>query len=97
MTLVICVVEMVVLNVTDWAHCPGLGVNVYEPGVVLLTVDGSHEPLIPFCETDGSKGAGSPEHIGGNGLKKGSTNGFTVIVWILEFEQPPTVTMYVMS
>lgn len=57
MTLVIGDVDMVVFNVIGWAHCPGVGVNVYEPGVVLLTVDGFHKPLILFSETDGSEGA----------------------------------------
>jgi hypothetical protein len=34
--------------------------------MVLLTVGGVQVPFIPFWETDGRTGAGSPAHIGGN-------------------------------
>jgi hypothetical protein len=61
------------------AHCPELGVKVYVPEVVLLTVAGFHVPEMPFNEVAGKTGAGSPWQIAGIGLKDGVTAGFTVI------------------
>ena len=46
----------VTLNVVLFAHWPALGVNVYTPELVLLTVEGLQVPLIPFIELLGSVG-----------------------------------------
>lgn len=32
------------------AHWPLVGVNVYEPELLLLTTAGDHDPLMPFGE-----------------------------------------------
>ena len=40
------------------AHCPALGVNVYVPVAVLLTVAGLHVPFTPLLELPGSVGMG---------------------------------------
>jgi len=47
---------------------------------VLLTVEGLHEPVIPFVEVDGSTGASDPAQIGAIELNEGITKGFTVTV-----------------
>jgi len=47
---------------------------------VLLTVEGLHEPVIPFVEVDGSTGATEPAHIGAIALKVGAVLLFTVTV-----------------
>ncbi len=45
------------------AHCPDEGVNVYEPEVVLLMVDGFQVPGIPLEELPGKDGTEAPAHI----------------------------------
>jgi hypothetical protein len=41
---------------TGAAHCPWLGVNVYVPALVLLTVAGSQAPVILFEDVVGNTG-----------------------------------------
>ena len=45
------------------AQSPAVGVNVYVPLVVLLTVDGLHVPVIPLVDVEGNVGAVAPEQI----------------------------------
>lgn len=58
--------------VTAAAQRPGAGVNVYVvlPAVAVLRVL-SHEPEMPFFETDGNVGAGVPLHNGPMASKTG--------------------------
>ena len=65
-------------NVVVVAHCPAVGVKVYVPEVVLLTVAGAHEPVIPFKEVVGKVGATEPEQIAATGLNVGVTCALTV-------------------
>lgn len=53
----------VTVNVAVVAHCPAVGVNVYVPLPVLLTVAGLQVPVIPLVEVVGSAGTVPPEQI----------------------------------
>jgi hypothetical protein len=53
----------VTVNVVGTAHCPAVGVNVYVPLAVLLTVDGLHVPVILFVDVVGNAGTVPPEQI----------------------------------
>lgn len=53
-TLGIALISM--LNTVPVAHKPPVGVNVYTPLVVLLTVAGLHVPVIPLDEVVGNAG-----------------------------------------
>ena len=64
------------------AHCPGFGVNVYTPEVVLLTTVGLHTPIIPFVDVVVKVGTTPPLHIVSElpKLNTGVIVGFTVTV-----------------
>ena len=51
----------VTFTITGRAHCPAVGVNVYEPLAVLLIVDGLHVPLTALSDVAGNVGATAPE------------------------------------
>jgi hypothetical protein len=54
---------MVTVKVVGTAHCPAVGVNVYVPLAVLLTVDGLHVPVILLVDVVGNAGTVPPEQI----------------------------------
>ena len=53
----------VTVNVWVVAHKPAVGVNVYVPLAVLLTVAGLHVPVMPLVDVSGNIGAVAPEQI----------------------------------
>jgi hypothetical protein len=73
------VTESVVVD----AHCPAVGVNVYVPVVVLLTVAGAQVPVIVFVEVEGNIGAVVPLQIADIGVNVGNIMGFTVTVKVV--------------
>ena len=72
----------VTVNVIVAAHCPGSGVNVYTPELVLLTTVGLHAPVIPFVDVVGKLGTTPPSQIVSElpKLNAGVIIGFTVTV-----------------
>ena len=68
-------VVTVVVKVAVVAHCPAVGVKVYVPLVVLLTVAGLHVPFIPLGELAGNIGAGVALKKKRNGAKGGGVGG----------------------
>ena len=85
MALKIGVVSGVTVTVSEvlLAHWPMLGVKVYVPVAVLLTVAGDHVPAIPLVEVARSVGAVAPLHIGAIALKVGVVSGVTVTVSVV--------------
>ena len=69
----------VIVNVVVVAHWSAVGVKVYVPLAVLLTIAGVHVPVIPFVDVNGNTGATDPEQIGATAAKVGVTFGVTVI------------------
>ena len=61
-----------IINVLVVAHCPAVGVKVYVPVVVLLTVAGDQVPVIPLVDVVGNTGAVAPLHIGSTAAKSGT-------------------------
>lgn len=53
----------VTVKVVGLAHNPAVGVNVYTPGVVLLTMAGLHVPLMRLVDVPGNTGTIPPEQI----------------------------------
>jgi len=51
------------VKLVPFAHCPVLGVNVYIPEVVLLTIEGVQLPMIPFVDVEGRTGTLPPEQM----------------------------------
>jgi hypothetical protein len=70
------------LTVTDkvvaLAQSPTVGVKVYVPLAVLLTVEGLQVPIIPLLDVVGKTGAVAPLQIAGIAVNVGVTIGFTV-------------------
>jgi hypothetical protein len=60
------------------AHCPAVGVNVYVPVAVLLTVAGDQVPVIPSVEVAGSIGAVPPLQSAPGAAKVGVVVGLIV-------------------
>jgi len=83
----------VTVNVIDAAHCPGFGVNVYTPELVLLTVEGLQVPLIPFVELLGRVGTvPDPQMIRlVPNANVGVVRGITVIVLVIGLAHCPPV------
>jgi hypothetical protein len=83
------------LTVTDKvvvvAHNPAVGVNVYMPDVVLLTVAGLQVPVMPLVEVVGKIGAAVPLQIAAIAANVGVTIGLTVIVIVFVMAQSPAV------
>ncbi len=81
------------------AHCPAVGVNVYVPLAVLLTVDGLHVPVIVLVDVVGNAGTVAPEQIPSDvpKLNVGVIFGFTVTVNVVGFAHTPVfgVNVYV--
>jgi len=80
-------------NVVGKAHWPAVGVNVYVPLLVLLTVVGLHVPVIPFCDVVGRPGTASPEQIVRlvPKLNVGGIFGFTVTTNVVGKAHNPAV------
>ena len=54
------------------AHCPAVGVKMYEPLVVLLIIAGDQVPVILFGDVNPSVGAVDPEQNAGIAAKVGT-------------------------
>jgi hypothetical protein len=65
------------------AHCPALGVKIYVPLMVLLTVAGFQVPVIPLIEVVDKIGAVAPLQIGAIGRKLGVILGVTVTLVVV--------------
>jgi hypothetical protein len=87
----------VTVKVAVVAHWPAVGVNVYVPVLVLLTVAGLQVPLIPLVEVVGNTGAVAPEHIAANGLNVGVIFGSMVMSSVVTIPHCPApgVKVYV--
>jgi hypothetical protein len=83
----------VTVNVAVVAHCPAVGVKVYEPLAVLLTVAGLQVPVIPLLDVFGSVGTLAPSHILNEvpKLNVGVMFGFTVTVNVAVVAHCPAV------
>jgi hypothetical protein len=81
------------------AHCPAVGVKVYEPEFWLSTTDGDHVPVIPLTDVVGSAGTLLPAQIVSKvpKLNVGVMFGFTVTVKFVPFAHcaPDGVKLYV--
>jgi hypothetical protein len=64
------------------AHCPAVGVNVYNV-VVVLSIPGDHPPEIPSNDDVGNV-KDPPVQIGATWLNVGVTGAFTVTVIVVE-------------
>jgi hypothetical protein len=73
------------------AQSPTVGVKVYVPLAVLLTVAGLQVPVIPFVDVVGKTGAVAPLQIAGTAANVGVTIGFTVIAIVAVLAQSPAV------
>ena len=75
----------VTVKVVGNAHWPAVGVNVYVPLAVLLTVDGLHVPFTPLSDAVGNVGTAAPEQIFKDvpKLNVGVTLGVTVTVKVV--------------
>jgi hypothetical protein len=79
----------VIFSVACVAHCPPVGVNVYEALLVLSTVAGLHVPEIPLSEVPGNTGAAAPAQKGGTAANEGVTDGLTVTFKVVEVAHCP--------
>ena len=80
------------VTVTGVAQSPAVGVKVYVPVAVLLTVAGFQVPVTPFVEVVGSAGAAAPEHIvAGKPVKVGVVFAVTFTVTVTGVAQSPAV------
>lgn len=70
------------------AHCPALGVKVYVPEAVLLTVAGDQVPGTEFDDVVGNVGAVVPAQKAAIWVNEGVTLLFTVSVAAFEFTLP---------
>jgi hypothetical protein len=73
------------------AHCPAVGVKVYVPEVVLLTVAGDHDPIYPLFDVVANIGAVLPEQNAAIELKVGVTCTFTVTLILAVLAHCPAV------
>jgi hypothetical protein len=83
----------VTVNVVGNAHCPAVGVNVYVPLAVLLTVDGLQVPVTALSDVVGNVGTVAPEQIFNDvpKLNVGVTFGVTVTVKLVVVAHWPAV------
>ena len=83
----------VTVKVVVVAHNPAVGVNVYTPLAVLLTIEGLHVPVIPFVDVVGNVGTVPPEQIVSvvPKLNVGVIFGVTVTVNVNVVAQVPAV------
>ncbi len=89
----------VTVNVCVVAHKPAVGVNVYVPLAVLLTVAGLHVPVIPLLDVVGNAGTTPPLQIVRvvPKLNVGVIFGFTVTINVVDVAHSPAfgVKVYV--
>ena len=86
----------VIFTVTGCAHWPAVGVKVYDPLAVLLTVAGLQVPAYPLLETAGNTGGVVPAQKAGMGEKVGVNSGSVSDMAVARLvEQPliPTVKL----
>ena len=81
----------VTVKVVPLAQSPAVGVKVYVPLAVLLTVDGLQLPVIPLVDVVGKTGAVVPLQNAGIALNVGATIGFTVTFNVAVVAQSPAV------
>jgi hypothetical protein len=83
----------VTVNVAGVAHCPAVGVKVYVPLAVVLTVDGLHAPVILFVDVVGNVGTVPPLQMLSvvPKLNVGVIFGFTVTVNVVVVAHWPAV------
>ena len=62
--------------VTGIPHCPGVGVNVYDPEAILLMTAGFHVPVNPLLDVAGKVGGVVPAQNAGIGANVGVYTGF---------------------
>jgi hypothetical protein len=81
----------VTVNVCVVAHTPAVGVNVYVPLAVLLTVAGFHVPVTPLSDVVGNAGTVPPLQIVSvvPKLKVGTVFGTTVTVKVVVVPHSP--------
>ena len=80
------------VTVTGVAQSPAVGVKVYVPFAVLLTVAGFQVPVIPLPEVAGSVGAIAPEQIvAGKPVNVGVVLAVTFTVTVTGVAQSPAV------
>jgi hypothetical protein len=84
---------IVTVNVALFAHCPLLGVKVYTPELVLLTVEGLHVPFIKLVEVLGNAGTDPPLQIDKlvPNVNVGVVRGITVIFKVAGIPHCPAV------
>ena len=72
----------IICTILDKAHCPifEVGVKVYVPLFILLTIVGFHVPTIPLLERFDKTGGVEPEQIDAGNVKVGVTLFTTKIV-----------------
>jgi hypothetical protein len=75
------------------AQSPTVGVKVYVPLAVLLTVAGLQVPVIPLVDVVGKTGAVAPLQIAGTAANVGVTFGFIVTVKLAVFIQLPELAV----
>jgi hypothetical protein len=68
----------VIVNAVVLAHCPAVGVKVYNV-VVVLFKDGDQVPVIPLVEIVGNGAKIPPEQMAGTALKAGVNTGSVLI------------------
>jgi hypothetical protein len=75
-----------IVNDSELAHCPEVGVKIYVVVVVLLTIAGIHVPVIPLVDVVDNSGAMPFLQIAGNvASNSGSIFGFTTtaaVLWV---------------
>jgi hypothetical protein len=81
----------VTLKVVVVAQSPTVGVKVYVPLAVLLTVAGLQVPVIPLVDVVGKTGAVAPLQNAGTAAKVGTVFVFTVTFKVVVVAQSPTV------
>jgi hypothetical protein len=83
----------VTFKVAVLAQSPTVGVKVYVPLAVLLTVAGLQVPVIPLVDVVGKTGAVAPLQIAGMATNVGVTIGFTVTVKLAVAIQLPELAV----
>src|SRR5450759_2977164 len=81
----------VTLSVCVVAHTPAVGVNRYDPLVVLFIVAGLHVPVTPLGDVVASVGAVDPAQKAGMAAKLGTTLGVTVTLSVCVLAHTPAV------
>ena len=78
-----------VLRVCVVAHCPTVGVKIYDPLVVLFIVAGFHVPIIPLGDVLPKTGATEPKQNAGIGGKLGTVAAVIVTFSVCDIAHCP--------